>query len=90
MTTSAPTSRYLTTSTSVSTPRLAASEHARRRDRSAIQTSESGSSAAVDKRQRSRHAKREEVDVRRVEAVEEHQAVRAGPHQFGRHVRQRR
>ena len=48
MTTSAPASRYLTTSTSVSTPRLAASEHATRRDRSAIHTSESGSSAAVD------------------------------------------
>ena len=39
---------------------------------------------------RSRHAKREEVDVRRVEAVEEHQAVRAGPHQFRRHVPRRR
>ena len=48
MTTSAPASRYFTTSISVSTPRLAASEHVSRRDRRPIQTSDSGSSAAVD------------------------------------------
>ena len=87
---SAPTSRYLTTSTSVSTPRLAASEHARRRDSSAIQTSESGSSAGVDNGSDLVTLKRGEIDVRRVETVEEHQAVRAGPHELGRHVRRRR
>ena len=40
-------------------------------------------------RQRSRHSKRSEVDVRCVETIEEHQSVRAGPHQFRRHVRHR-
>ena len=48
MTAFAPTSRYLTTSTSDSTPRLAAIEHSRWRDNSPTQTSESGISAAVD------------------------------------------
>ena len=89
-TASAPAMTALTTSSTPWTPPLAASEARTRPERIASQRSRSSSSEESDRRSARHDVQRLDVDVRLVEAVEQHQAVGAGAVERRGQVRQRR